>query len=54
MATGMNAFGARLVLSQMSSGQFLGLTSEERIEMFGQLLGTKRMACVRALSGHIS
>ncbi|KAF9651946.1 hypothetical protein BDM02DRAFT_459593 [Thelephora ganbajun] len=44
MVAGMNAFAACLILSQMSSDQFLSLTSQGRTEMFGQLLGTKRMA----------
>ena len=39
----MNAFAACLVLSQMSSDQFLSLMPQERTERFGQLLGAKRM-----------
>lgn len=47
MMAGMNAFAACLILSQMSSGKFLSLTPQGRTDRFGQLLGIKRMVCVR-------
>ena len=49
MVAGMNAFAACLILSQMSSDQFLSLMPQERTERFGQLLGTKRMVRFRSL-----
>lgn len=47
----MNAFAACLILSQMSSAQFLSLTSQGRTKMFGQLLGTKRMVRIQNFLG---
>jgi len=47
MVAGMNAFAACLILSQTSSVQLFSLTPGERTEMFGQLLGTKRMVRAR-------
>ncbi|KAF9787078.1 hypothetical protein BJ322DRAFT_1210039 [Thelephora terrestris] len=44
MVAGMNAFAACLILSQMSSDQFLSLGPQERMERFSRLLGEKRMA----------
>ena len=41
----MNAFAACLILSQMSSAEFLCLTSQGRTEKFSKLLGAKRMVC---------
>ena len=51
MVTGMNAFAACLVLSQMSSDQFLSLTPQGRAERFDQLLGTKRMVRIQSSLG---